>query len=259
MKILVTNDDGINAPGLWVLAEKLRGVGQVVVVAPHQEQSGVGTSISLHRTIKVRKAEPKLAGVEAYSVEGTPSDSVIIAVESLFPGEINLVVSGINRGPNIGHDVFVSGTVGAALQGYLRGISSLAISIDAYEISTFELGARLASLLATRIQDGTLSERVLLNVNLPMLALTEISGIEITGLSEESYCDLVQGDQDNADGYYRIMRSKDLYRGKSGSDIWALQLSRISITPILNGSGIISLRRRLRKVAPAIYRELDVC
>jgi len=256
MKILVTNDDGIDAPGLWLLVEELQRVGRVVAVVPHQEQSGVGTSISLHRAIKVKKVEPKLDRVEVYSVEGTPADSVIIAVKSLFPGEISLVVSGINRGPNIGHDVFVSGTVGAALQGYLHGISSLAFSVDAYEGLNFGVGGRLASLLAARVKDGTLPGRVLLNVNMPNLAPSEISGIEITKLSEQSYCDLIHREHSSEEECYRIMRSRDLHHSKLGSDIWALQLSRISITPMLDSSAISSLRHRLQHLAPAIYNDL---
>lgn len=256
MKILVTNDDGIYAPGLWVMVKELQSVGQVIVVAPQREQSGVGTSISLRQAIKVEKIEPQLEGVEAYSVEGTPGDSVIIGIKSLFPGEINLVVSGINRGPNIGHDVFVSGTVGAAFQGYLHGIPSLAISVNAYEGLNFSVGARLAGLLAAKIKGGILPQGILLNINLPNLALSEIGGVEITTLSEQSHCDLVGRDEDSEEGYYRIMRSKDLFHGNVGSDIWALQLNRISITPLPDSSVPNSLQRRLQTLAPAIYSEL---
>ena len=255
MKILVTNDDGIDAPGLWILAEELRKVGEVVIVAPHEEQSGVGSSISLHRAIRVKKLEPGVEGTEAYAVEGTPADSVIIALNSLFPGGIGMVVSGINRGPNIGHDVFVSGTVGAAMQGYLRGIPSLAISINTYERSNFG-EVKLASLLGARVKDGILSGKILLNVNLPDLALGEIDGIEITELSERSYCDLIQRGQGSEEEYYRIMRNGDSCNGKPGSDVWALELNRISITPLLDNSAVNSVRQCLQSLAPVIYGEL---
>ena len=256
MKILVTNDDGIDAPGLWVVAKELQKVGRVIVVAPHQEQSGLGTSISLRRAIKVNKVEPKQGEIEAYSVEGTPADSVIIAIKSLFPGEINLVVSGINRGPNIGRDIFVSGTVGAAFQGYLHGIPSMAISMNAYEGLDFEAAAKLAVLLATKVKDGILPNKVLLNINLPDLTLNEISGVEITRLSEQSYCDVVEREQDGKEEYYRIMRGRDSDDSKSGSDIWALQLNRVSITPLPDSATVNSVRLWLRNVAPAIYSEL---
>ncbi len=255
MKILVTNDDGIDAPGLRILAKELQSVGEVVIVAPHQEQSGVGSSISLHRAIRVKKLEPEPGGMEVYAVEGTPADSVIIALNYLLPGEIGLVVSGINRGPNIGHDVFVSGTVGAAMQGCLRGIPSLAISVNTYESSNFN-GVKLASLLASRVKDGFLSGRILLNINLPDLALSEIGGVEVTELSDRSYCDLIQRDQGSEEEYYRIMRNGDSCDGRPGSDIWALKLNRISITPMLHSSAVNLLRYRLKGLVPVIYREL---
>jgi 5'-nucleotidase len=256
MKILVTNDDGVYAPGLWVVVKELQRVGRVVVVAPQEERSGAGTSINLRQSIKVKRAEPQLEGVEAYSVEGTPSDGVIIAVKSLFPGDINLVVSGINRGPNIGHDVFVSGTVGAAFQGYLHGISSLAISVNAYEGLNFTVGARLAALLAAKIRDGILPKGNLLNVNLPNLALSEIGGVEITKLTKQNYCDTVERELSSEADSYRIKRSQDSFHGNIGSDVGALQLNRISITPLPDGSVPTSLRRRLQTLAPTIYREL---
>ncbi len=256
MKILITNDDGINAPGLWALAKELQRVGSVAVVAPQEERSGAGTSISLRRTIRVEKIDPPLDGVEAYSVEGTPADSVIIALKSLFPGEVGLLVSGINRGLNIGRDVFVSGTVGAAFQGYLQGVSSLAISVNAYEGLNFTVAARLAALLAAKIRDGVLPRQVMLNANLPNLALSEIGGVQITALSKQSYCDTVEKDESSDGECYRIMHGDDLHRGDAGTDLWALQSNRISITPVLDGKVPASLQDCLQRLAPELYREL---
>jgi len=255
MKILVCNDDGIEADGLWALVEELRQVGQVIVMAPHQEQSGVGTAISLKRAIRVNRVESRLAGVEAYSVEGTPADSVIIALRYLFSGEIDLVVSGINRGSNMGHDVIVSGTLGAAIQGYLHDIPSMAISLNGYDGELhFEPSARVAALMAAKIRDGMLSEHLLLNINLPNLPLSELEGIEITSQSQQSYCDAVEQD-DN--GCYRIKRLPDLGTGLQGNDLWALQQNRISITPLLDGSTTNSLQNRLKELAPSLRHELE--
>ena len=256
MKVLVTNDDGIDAPGLWAVVKELQEVGQVAVVAPQQEQSGVGTSVSLRQPIKVSKVKSQLTGVETYSVEGTPVDCVIIAVNSLFPGEINLVISGSNRGPNIGNDIFISGTVGAALQGYLQGISSLAISVYAYESLHFEVAAKLAALLASKVKEGLLSREILLNVNLPNLPLEETTGIEITTLSKQSYTGIVQEVQA---GHYQIMRATKLSNIDSHSDIEALQRSRISITPLsfnLDNSPNNSLDHSLRRLVPLLYQGL---
>ena len=256
MKILVCNDDGIEADGLWALVEELKQVGQVIVMAPHQEQSGVGTAISLKRAIRVNRVKSRLAGVEAYSVEGTPADSVIIALRSLFSGEIDLVVSGINRGSNMGHDVVVSGTLGAAIQGYLHDIPSMAVSLNGYDGELhFEPSARVAALLATLIRDGKLSEHLLLNINLPNLPLSELEGIEITSQSQQSYCDAVEHDENN-EGCYHIKRLPDLGTGLQGNDLWALQQNRISITPLLDGSAANLLQDRLRELAPSLRHEL---
>jgi 5'-nucleotidase len=256
MRILVTNDDGIRAPGLWQLVKELQAVGQVVVAAPGEERSGSGTSISLRKPIEVTRIEPEVAGAEAYSVDGTPADAAIIAVKSLFPDEIDLVASGINRGSNMGHDVFVSGTVGAAMQGYLHGIPSLAVSMHAYEALTFAVAARLAALLAARVKDGTLPREVLLNVNVPNLELGEIAGLEITRLSRENYCDRVERDDGSGDGYYQILRNNE-FIGDVGSDVWALRRNLISITALPDGRVSGSLQRRLRDMAPELCRELQ--
>ena len=122
MQILVTNDDGIFSPGLWALVAELKSIARVVVVAPDMEQSASGTAVSLRQPLRVQKISPVVSGVEAYSVEGTPCDSVILALGKLIKDEVSLVVSGINQGHNLGDDIHISGTVGAALQGYLRGL-----------------------------------------------------------------------------------------------------------------------------------------
>ena len=119
MKILVTNDDGIFARGLWVLAKELSSIAQVIVVAPDREQSAIGTAVTLHQPLRAQKVRPILPEIETYSVEGTPADSVILALGKLVKGKVDLVISGINQGQNLGQDVLISGTVSAALQGYL--------------------------------------------------------------------------------------------------------------------------------------------
>ena len=117
MKILVTNDDGIFAPGLWTLVKELRNIAQVVVVAPDRQQSAIGTAVTLHQPLRIQKIRPAVPEVETYSVEGTPADSVILALGKLAKNKVDTVISGINQGPNLGNDVLISGTVGAALQG----------------------------------------------------------------------------------------------------------------------------------------------
>jgi len=180
MRILLTNDDGIFADGLWVMANKLKGVSQVVVVAPDREQSALGTAITLGQPLRVQKVRPPMPEIEAYSVEGTPADSVILALEKLVKDGIDLVVSGINLGPNLGNDVLVSGTVGAALQGYLRGFPALAISAFPTDSSYLEDAAKVAALLTENVSSGTLPSNIFLNVNLPDLPLAEVRGVRVT-------------------------------------------------------------------------------
>ncbi len=257
MKILATNDDGIDAPGLWAAVKELQKVGEVKVVAPQWEQSGGGASITLRQPVKVNKVDSRLRGVEAYAMEGTPADCVIIGIRSLFPEKIDMLVSGINRGANMGYDVFVSGTVGAALQGHLHGIPSLATSVNAYEDLDFEAAAKLAALLAAKIKDGTLPKEILLNINLPNLPPKKILGVEVTELSKQSYCDTVEKEQNSKEEHYHIKHnSKDTYHINQGSDIWALQLNRISITPLLNGFIDNSLQACLQRLTPLLHDEL---
>ena len=125
MRVLVTNDDGIFAPGLWILVKELKSIARVVVVAPDREQSAIGTAVTLRQPLRVQRVSPLVPGVETYSVEGTPGDSVILALGKLIKSRVDLVISGINQGPNLGDDVLISGTVAAALQGYLRGLPPL--------------------------------------------------------------------------------------------------------------------------------------
>ena len=132
MSILVTNDDGVKAGGLWALAGELQKVAEVVVVAPSREQSAIGTAVTLRQPLSVEKVAPAIAGIETYAVDGTPSDSVILALGRLVKSKVDLVVSGINQGTNLGEDVHISGTVSAALQAYLRGFPVLAVSAGNY-------------------------------------------------------------------------------------------------------------------------------
>jgi 5'-nucleotidase len=256
MEILVCNDDGIGAPGLWAAASALQKVGRVTIIAPREEQSGVGSCITLRHPVRVAKVNSQLRGVDAYSAEGTPADCIIIAVRFLFPDKVDLVISGVNRGPNLGYDIFVSGTVGAAMQGYLHGISSLAISVNGYEDLSFEAAAKIAALLAEKVKEGVLPRGTLLNVNLPNLPLERIGGIEITKLSKQGYSDAVQQVEET---HYRIMRDTGSGNQHPGSDIWALRQNKISITPLsfdLDDSYNNPLSQDLQRLAPILYQGL---
>ncbi|MEE8618563.1 MAG: 5'/3'-nucleotidase SurE [Dehalococcoidales bacterium] len=232
MKILVTNDDGIFADGLWILVEALSKIAQVVVVAPDREQSVIGTAVSLRRPLRVHSVEPIVPEVETYSVEGTPADSVILALGKLAKDSVDLVVSGINQGPNLGDDVFISGTVSAALRGYLHGLPSLAISVCTVDNHSLSAAAKLAALLAKRIYSNALPANAFLNVNLPALPLTEIKGIKVTQPASQSHSFTVEEEHDGNEAQYRLIYRRVNKDTNRKTDIRAIEQGNISITPL---------------------------
>lgn len=255
MKILVSNDDGVYADGLWAVVKELREIAAVTVVAPDRDQSGAGTSVTLRHPLRMIEIKAPLDGVAAYSVEGSPADSVILALKLILKDGVDLVVSGINEGPNLGDDVYISGTVGAALQGFFYGIPAIALSIAAFGSLQFDMGARLAKLMAKEIVDKGLPRRMLLNVNLPNLPRGELEGIEITRLGERKYADRIEPGHDGKRQYHWIMRGKSEWQSTSGTDIWALEQNRISVTPLF-GNPDGSSRELLKSLAPELFRKL---
>ena len=211
------------------------------VVAPSSEQSGVGAALTLRSPVRVSPAEiePGLSGdgtcpypVTAYAVDGTPGDSCILALESLV-GEVDLVVSGINAGSNLGWDVLVSGTVGAAIQGYVRGFPTIAISVGAVINPQFEVAGQLLELIAQRLSDSTPAPRLFLNVNLPSLPLDRIGGLKVTQLGHRSYGESVREEGTGPEKRYLISRNRPIPgEPADGSDIWALKNNYISVTPL---------------------------
>ncbi len=232
MKILVTNDDGIFAEGLWILVKELKNIAQVTVVAPDREQSALGTAVTLRQPLRIRKVKPIVPEVETYAVEGTPSDSVILALGKLIKGKVDLVISGINRGLNAGDDAHISGTVGAALQGYLHGFTALAISIGWGNEQYFDTAAKLAALLAKKIASDSLPTNIFLNVNLPNLPLAKIGGIQITRLANESHINTVEERDDGRKKYYWLIRQEINKAAGEKTDIRAIEQDKISITPL---------------------------
>lgn len=255
LKILVSNDDGVYADGLWALVRELRDIATVIVVAPDRDQSGVGTSVTLRHPLRMTEIRSPLDGVIAYSVEGTPADSVILALKLVVKDGVDLVVSGINEGPNLGDDVFISGTVGAAVQGCFYGLPSIALSIAAFGSRHFNVAARLAKLLAGEIISRSLRHRILLNVNLPDLPCEELKGIEVTRLGERRYADRVEAGHDGKREYHWIMRGKSEWHLVPGTDVWALEENKISITPLFGNPDGAS-REFLESIAQAVFRKL---
>ena len=229
--ILISNDDGTFAPGLHALAQALSSVQTAVVSAPDREQSATGTSITLRMPLRVRATDPVVKGVETFAVEGSPGDSVILGLEKLAP-QATMVFSGINSGQNLGDDVLISGTVGAALQGYLRNIPSVALSVEAMQLSNLSVAGNLAALIAKHIASGRLSQDLFLNVNLPPAPFEQMRGIVVTNLAHKTHIDSVKEGTDGRREYYWLERHKLDNPHSDDTDIWAIEHSYISITPL---------------------------
>ena len=232
MKILVTNDDGILADGLRVLVEELSKIARVIVAAPDREQSVIGTAISLRRPVRAYSVEPLVPEVETYSVEGTPADSVILALGKLAKDGVDLVVSGINQGPNLGDDVIISGTVSAALQGYRHGLPALAFSV--YTVDNHSLGAaaKLAALLAKKIDSNALPTNIFLNVNLPALPLAQIRGAKVTKLASQSHSFTVEEEHDGNEAHYRLRYMRPFCSERPSTALTALRACYQNSKPV---------------------------
>lgn len=229
--ILVSNDDGIFAPGLWVLATELKRIDSIVVVAPDREQSATGTSVTLRQPLRVRQVDAIVPDVNTHSVEGTPSDSVILALGKIAT-EADMVISGINSGQNLGDDVLISGTVGAALQGYLRNLPSIAVSVGVGDTENLETAARLVRLLLNKIKSGLLPRDIFLSLNLPDVPLSRIKGMMMTQPAHKTHIDTVEEGHDGRRDYFWLVRRKLEHQSPDSSDIWAIEHGYISITPL---------------------------
>lgn len=182
MRILISNDDGIMAPGIRALAARLSQEHEVTVVAPSKEQSGVGHSITYFTPIFSHPRRIPGVDAAAYAVDGSPVDCVKFGIGCIMDETPDLVVTGINQGPNIGMDVFPSGTVNSAIAGVIAGVPAIAVSLVDFESSDFEASAEVAARLVHFVKDHPIPRGMLLNLNVPALPLEEIKGICVVPL-----------------------------------------------------------------------------
>jgi 5'-nucleotidase len=226
--ILVTNDDGVYSPGIQILAKRLRNLDEVVIVAPDRERSAAGHSMTLHRPLLIEEVKQSV-----YSVNGTPTDCVNIAVKGLLKETPRLVVSGINKGPNLGDDVTYSGTVAGAIEARLLGIPSFAISLVAREDFRFAEAAEVALRAAGMIFEQGMTEGTLLNINVPNLPLSEIRGTQITRLGKRIYHQMtVERVDPRGKKYYWIGGGEPDWEREAGTDFDAMDRGMVSITPL---------------------------
>ncbi len=226
--ILVTNDDGVYSPGIQILAKRLRDLDEVVIVAPDRERSAAGHSMTLHRPLLIEEIRESV-----FSVNGTPTDCVNIGVKGMLKETPRLVVSGINKGPNLGDDVTYSGTVAGAIEARLLGIPSFAISLAARESFLFADAAEVAFRTAAKIFEMGLAEGTLLNVNVPNLPLSDIAGTMITRLGKRIYHQMaVERVDPRGKRYYWIGGGEPDWERSEGTDFDAIDRKMVSITPL---------------------------
>ncbi len=226
--ILITNDDGMAAEGLRALAESLRSICRVIIVAPDQEQSASSHAITLDKPLRIKEHSPSTFGVS-----GTPTDCVLLAVHGILDRKPDLIVSGINHGPNMGEDVTYSGTVAAAIEGCILGISSMAVSLASWEPAFFEGAAAAARLLARKLFELESSRARLWNVNVPAVDRSEIKGIRVTKLGSRIYNDLIIKKKDpRGKDYFWIGGGEPGWSTEEKTDFAAVSAGFISVTPL---------------------------
>ena len=227
--ILVVNDDGILSPGLHALAKGMRQLGNVWVVAPERLQNAMGRALTLHKPLRLTRIKKQV-----FAVNGTPADCVTLGIGQLLKENPPiLIVSGINKGLNLGDDITNSGTVSAAMEGVLRGITSIAVSLDGQRSFKFHVAEVVAHQIADKVLRLGLPPETLLNVNVPKCSLKDLRGVKITSLSRKHYKDPVVEKTDPRGGkYYWIAGEQISWERAKGADIEAISNNMVSITPL---------------------------
>ena len=252
MRILVTNDDGIHAPGLATLERIARTISNDVwIVAPAEEQSGAGHSLSLSNPIRYREIEPM-----RFEVAGTPTDCVVMAVRKIMPGLPDLVLSGVNRGQNIADDVTYSGTIAAAMEGTALGLKSIALSqvtgIHGNGFS-YAVAEHYGPNVVKKLMGLAFGPGVLMNVNFPDCRPDELHGIEVTRQGKRDQNLLTVDERIDARGrhYYWLGFSRERGDPPVGTDLWAAFNKRISVTPLHMNLTQVEAMEALREVLGA--------
>jgi 5'-nucleotidase len=232
MRILITNDDGIDSPGLRALADALAPLHEVAVIAPDRNWSISGHNRTMDRPLRV--SERQIGhGYPAYQTDGSPADCVALAVLGFLPEVPELVISGINHGYNLGDDITYSGTVAAAMEGVISGLPSIAMSTDPVPTWPIDVAAAFAVRLVDQITKRGMASDILLNVNLPNLPQDQIKGVQITRLGKRIYEDkLIKRTDPRGRTYYWVGGSRVGSKREEGADVTAIEDGYVSITPI---------------------------
>jgi len=229
VNILLTNDDGAQAPALRVLGRELAALGPVTIVVPDRDQSATSHSLTLHRPIRATRRSDG-----AYQVDGTPTDCVLLALDALMPEKPQFVFSGVNHGPNMGEDVLYSGTVAAAMEGLTAGIPSVAISYGSFDLEHLEShGEHLKRLISGITSVGQFPPDTLLNINLPAIPGDEVKGVKVTSLGSRVFHEEIARMKDPwGREIYWIGGGHVTWSGGAESDFRAVRDGYISVTPL---------------------------
>lgn len=228
MRILLSNDDGYFSPGIAALADALKDLAEIVVVAPERNRSGASNSLTLDRPLSLRKAANGF-----YFVDGTPTDCVHLAVTGILDPLPDMIVSGINHGANMGDDTIYSGTVAAATEGFLLGIPSIAVSLTSFEGKHFDAAGRVARNLVQRFMRQPMGQPVLLNVNVPDLPYEELGGMEVTRLGKRHKAEpVVKMQSPRRETVYWIGAAGGAQDAGPGTDFHAVERGMVSVTPL---------------------------
>jgi len=242
--ILVCNDDGVRSEGIEALAAALKSVGSVYIVAPDRERSAASHSLTLSHPLRVEKLGPR-----TYAVDGTPTDCVNLGVNGILKGrKIDLLVSGINKGANLGDDITYSGTVSAAMEGTILGIPSIAVSVVTRSRFRFDVASEFTVNVARKVMQQGLPDDTLLNVNVPNVPKDKIPGVRMTRMGKRVYGDVIVEKRDpRGRKYYWIGGDYLSSEEVPGSDLEAIEDNYISITPIHLDLTNYAALRALRK------------
>lgn len=245
MRLLIGNDDGIFARGIQTLANTLAAAGhEVTVVCPDRERSATGHGLTLHDPIRAEAVESLFhAGVKAWACSGTPSDCIKLGLSALVERSPDFVLAGINHGPNLGTDILYSGTVSAAMEGVIEGIPSIAFSLNSFTSQNFQTSAIFARALLAQLEQHTLSEAMLLNVNIPAVKPEDFAGVTITRQGVRRYFNLFEKRIDpRGNTYYwlagELLEETDFREAESDgthaipTDVLAIRKNYITITPL---------------------------
>lgn len=256
MKILITNDDSIESLGLKELASALTRVGDIYVVAPKAPQSAGSHATTLHKPLRVEEFSLGVGEKLALRVSGTPSDCVVLALDVLVKDGIDIVVSGINKGPNLGDDVIYSGTVAGAMEGAINGRLSFAFSVNDFENPDFKFTANFASFFLNYIWDLGIRDNVCFNVNVPNLPKDQIKGCKFTRLARRLYVErvLIGKDPFDHDFFWIGGKLKDDFF--EGTDSWAVKEGYVAITPLRIDITDYSFLEKMSKVNLELPKEL---